>query len=58
MLHSAGGPPLEIEGLWALRFGNGGGAGPMNTLFFTAGPDDESHGLFGSIVHGGHPGKK
>ena len=58
MLHSAGGPPLEIEGLWALRFGNGAAAGPMNTLFFTAGPDDESHGLFGSIVHEKDRGKK
>jgi uncharacterized protein (TIGR03118 family) len=58
MLHSAGGPPLEIEGLWALRFGNGAAAGPMNTLFFTAGPDDESHGLFGSLLPAPHPGKK
>jgi hypothetical protein len=38
-----------IPGLWALQFGNGAAAGPMNTLFFTAGPDGESHGLFGSI---------
>jgi uncharacterized protein (TIGR03118 family) len=58
MLHSDGGPPLEIEGLWALRFGNGGAAGPMNTLFFTAGPDDESHGLFGSLLPAPPPGKK
>jgi uncharacterized protein (TIGR03118 family) len=58
MLHSDGGPPLEIDGLWALRFGNGGTTAPMNTLFFTAGPDDESHGLFGSIVHEKDRGKK
>ena len=44
--------PLEIDGLWALEFGNGGAAGPTDTLFFTAGPDDESHGLFGSITAG------
>jgi hypothetical protein len=24
--------------------------GPTTTLFFTAGPDDESHGLFGTIT--------
>jgi hypothetical protein len=24
--------------------------GPTNTLFFTAGPDDETHGLFGTIT--------
>jgi uncharacterized protein (TIGR03118 family) len=41
--------PLKIPGLWALRFGNGTRAGDVDTLFFTAGPDDESHGLFGSL---------
>jgi len=41
---------ITIEGLWALTFGNGGRAGTPDTLFFTAGPDDESHGLFGSIA--------
>ncbi|HXX83663.1 MAG TPA: TIGR03118 family protein [Casimicrobiaceae bacterium] len=50
VLHSAGGPPLKIDGLWALQFGNGVAAGPKTTLFFTAGPQDESHGLFGSLV--------
>jgi uncharacterized protein (TIGR03118 family) len=40
---------LVIQGLWALAFGNGTRAGDTDTLFFTAGPDDESHGLFGSI---------
>jgi uncharacterized protein (TIGR03118 family) len=44
--------PLTIDGLWALRFGNGGNAGPTGTLFFTAGPDEETHGLFGSITGG------
>ena len=41
---------LRIDGLWALQFGNGGSAGPVNTLYFTAGNLDESHGTFGSIV--------
>jgi uncharacterized protein (TIGR03118 family) len=44
------GSPLSIDGLWGLGFGNGAGGGPMNSLFFTAGPDDESHGLFGVIT--------
>jgi uncharacterized protein (TIGR03118 family) len=44
------GTVLEIPGLWALAFGNGGAAGPTTTLLFTAGPDEESHGLFGTIV--------
>jgi uncharacterized protein (TIGR03118 family) len=46
--------PIEIEGLWALAFGNGGRAGTPDTLFFTAGPDEENHGLFGSIEPVGH----
>jgi uncharacterized protein (TIGR03118 family) len=48
--------PIVIEGLWALAFGNGGRAGSPDTLFFTAGPDDESHGLFGSIAPLSRPG--
>jgi uncharacterized protein (TIGR03118 family) len=41
--------PAVIDGLWALGFGNGGMAGRPGTLYFTAGPDHESHGLFGSL---------
>jgi len=50
-LRSASGGILTIDGLWALQFGKGALAnnGPTDTLFFTAGPDDESHGLFGMI---------
>ena len=43
--------PISIDGLWALQFGHGApNNGPTNTLFFTAGPNDESDGLFGSIT--------
>ena len=49
-LRGADGKSLAIDGLWALQFGNNGAAGPSGTLFFTAGPDDETHGLFGSIT--------
>lgn len=56
LMHSAEGPPIEIEGLWALQFGNDAGAGSKKTLFFTAGPLDEEHGLFGSLVPAGPPG--
>jgi uncharacterized protein (TIGR03118 family) len=41
--------PVVIDGLWALTFGNGTQAGSPDTLFFSAGPDDESHGLFGEL---------
>lgn len=44
------GAPVIIDGIWALAFGNDGAAGPSTTLFFTAGNDDEAHGLFGSIL--------
>jgi uncharacterized protein (TIGR03118 family) len=44
------GATLEINGLWGLHFGNGAAAGATNTLLFTAGPNDESHGLFGTIT--------
>ena len=44
------GAKLSIEGLWGLAFGNGGASGPGNTLFFTAGPNDETDGLFGSLT--------
>jgi uncharacterized protein (TIGR03118 family) len=50
LLRAPKGKPMEIDGLWALRFGNGASAGPVNTLFFTAGIDDEAHGLFGTIT--------
>jgi uncharacterized protein (TIGR03118 family) len=52
------GDPLEIEGLWGLAFGNGVEHQPPNVLFFTAGPDDEAHGLYGRIFRspgGGSP---
>jgi uncharacterized protein (TIGR03118 family) len=50
-LRSESGGILTIDGLWALQFGKGALAnnGPTDTLFFTAGPDEESHGLFGTI---------
>ena len=41
---------LKIDGLWALSFGNGAGAGPVNSLYFSAGINNEAHGLFGSIT--------
>ncbi len=43
------GHPITIGGLWALKFGDGGQSGPKDTLFFSAGIGDESHGLFGSL---------
>jgi uncharacterized protein (TIGR03118 family) len=49
LLRATRGGFVSIEGLWALSFGNGGRGGSPDTLYFTAGPDDESHGLFGEL---------
>jgi uncharacterized protein (TIGR03118 family) len=47
---NTGGSTVNIDGLWALAFGNGGASGPGSTLFFTAGPDNETNGLFGTLT--------
>lgn len=57
-LHSADGNPIEIDGLWGLAFGNGVNAGPTDVLFFTAGPFQEQHGLFGKLVATPPPGRQ
>jgi len=41
---------LTIDGLWGLAFGNGVQNQPTNTLFFTAGPNAEANGLYGSLM--------
>jgi len=43
------GNPIQIDGLWALRFGNGTFGSPRD-LVFSAGIGDEGHGLLGEIV--------
>src|SRR5207248_7073866 len=48
-LGDAQGKPLVIDGLWTLTLGGGRGSSP-DTLYFTAGPNDETDGLFGNIV--------
>ncbi len=48
-LRDAADKPLTIAGLWALQFGNGESLGDSNALYFAAGPEDEKHGLFGSL---------
>ena len=46
----ADGLPLVIDGLWAIAPGNGGSAGSTDSLYFTAGPNDEGHGVFGVLT--------
>jgi uncharacterized protein (TIGR03118 family) len=42
--------PISIDGLWGIGFGNNAASGPKSTLYFAAGPNDETEGLFGSIT--------
>jgi uncharacterized protein (TIGR03118 family) len=55
-LRDSNGNPIMIDGLWGLRFGIGGSPATAETLYFTAGPDGESHGLFGTLTQVPEPG--
>src|SRR3954470_16648004 len=48
-LKDANGKAIKIDGLWTLTLG-GGRNSSSDTLFFTAGPNDETDGLFGTIT--------
>jgi len=43
------GKPLNVDGLWALVFGNGSNRAKTTSLYFTAGPNMESEGIFGKF---------
>jgi uncharacterized protein (TIGR03118 family) len=43
------GKPLKVDGLWALVFGNGSRKAATTSLYFTAGPNMESEGIFGKF---------
>src|SRR5262249_54194989 len=44
------GQEILIDGLWTLTVGNGAAGGDRNTIYFTAGPNEEKDGLFGSLT--------
>jgi uncharacterized protein (TIGR03118 family) len=48
-LGDAKGNPIQIDGLWGLAFGNGYSSQSVNSLYFTAGPNDEADGLYGRL---------
>jgi len=48
-LRTPQGRPVAIDGLWALTFGSFA-ASDGDTLYFTAGPNDEEDGLFGKLT--------
>ena len=43
------GQTIVIDGLWSLRVGNGSVGGDIDKVYFTAGLNGETHGLFGSL---------
>lgn len=47
-LQRANGHPVVIDGLWGLERGDSV-AGGANTIWFSAGPNDEAHGLLGTL---------
>jgi uncharacterized protein (TIGR03118 family) len=51
---AATGKPLVIDGLWALEFGSGAAGFEADEIYFTAGPNDEENGLFGSLAFVGN----
>ncbi len=48
-LEDSHGKPLVIDGLWTLTLGGGLHSSP-DTLYFSAGPNGETNGLFGTIT--------
>jgi uncharacterized protein (TIGR03118 family) len=48
-LQDANGTNIALPGLWSLDFGNGANGGDRDTLYFTAGPGGQRHGILGSI---------
>jgi uncharacterized protein (TIGR03118 family) len=46
--------PIVTDGLWGLLFGNGQ-VGQSSSLYFAAGPADETHGLYGRVTFGTPP---
>jgi hypothetical protein len=43
------GRPIDIEALWTVTLG-GGAKSSSDTLYFTAGPNGQTDGLFGTIT--------
>jgi uncharacterized protein (TIGR03118 family) len=48
-LKGGNGKPIVLDGLWGLLVGNSAAGGP-NAVWFSAGPDDEAHGLLGTLT--------
>lgn len=49
------GTALTIDGLWDLTVGNNGSAGSSRDVYFTAGSNDETDGVFGVLINAPEP---
>jgi uncharacterized protein (TIGR03118 family) len=49
-LYATNNMPVWIDGLWGIAFASDGTSGQATTLYFSAGPDGEQHGLFGTLT--------
>jgi uncharacterized protein (TIGR03118 family) len=49
-LKDENGNVISIDGIWGLTFGNGVSLGDANSLYFTAGPDEERDGILGKLT--------
>ncbi len=52
-LRNETGQAIGLDGTWALMFGNGVSLGDTHALYFAAGPEAETAGLFGSLRYAG-----
>jgi uncharacterized protein (TIGR03118 family) len=48
-VRDADGNKVVIDGLWGLQFGNGASLGEAGHMYFAAGPEKETQGLFGKL---------
>ena len=56
-LRNEAGQVIGLDGTWALMFGNGVSLGDTDALYFAAGPEGETAGLFGSLRYAGPAAK-
>jgi uncharacterized protein (TIGR03118 family) len=53
-VRDASGKKVVIDGLWGLQFGNGASLGEADHMYFAAGPEKETQGLFGKLQANPH----
>jgi uncharacterized protein (TIGR03118 family) len=57
-LRGTDGRPIVIDKIWGLAFGNGVSLGDSDSLYFTAGPNQEQDGVFGRLRYAGTRGRR